>query len=403
MIATSGVGEESVDMKHSCPICSSDDLATLDVRDAVPILMNRLYPTAEEGRGAARGSLVLMSCKGCGFVWNAAFDPSLIVYDAAYENDQTHSAAFSRHLRDRAQDVAAAVGRDDVIDFLEVGCGQGRFIEEVALVAQDRLRSAEGFDPAWRGAKEEGPQGSRIHICYFDKESAGRLVHAPNVVATRHTIEHVPDPVSFLSAIREALGPHARATLFVETPCVEWILAHAAMQDFFYEHCSLFTADAMTEALRRAGFADVVVEHVFGGQYLWARASTNGDQAAPAGARMRGRQTMEWARQQFTDTWRADVAQRALAGPIALWGAGAKGVNFALMVDPQAELIDHVVDINPAKQGKYLPGSGVAVLSPVLAAQRDARTIYVMNPNYMDEIRAIADKVGIAAQFVPIN
>ena len=93
------------------------------------------------------------------------------------------------------------------------------------------------------------------------------------MIVSRHTIEHVPDPVAFLTAVRDALGERAEATIFLETPCVDWILRHDAMQDFFYEHCSLFTARALALALERAGFHAPRVEHVFGGQYLWARAS----------------------------------------------------------------------------------------------------------------------------------
>lgn len=389
-------------MAESCPICSSRALARLDARADVPILMNRLYPTAEEARQARRGPLELVGCAECGFVWNAAFDPALIVYDADYENDQTHSPAFASHVAARAQDVIAAAA-DDPLDFLEVGSGQGRFIEEVARLAAGRLRSAEGFDPAWRGGERATAACARIHACYFDAASAGRLEHQPNVVATRHTIEHVPDPVAFLTAIRQALGPRSKATLFVETPCVEWILHHEAMQDFFYEHCSLFTADALAHALHRAGFCEARVDHVFGGQYLWARAQTAGEMAPMAPARRPAREELAGVRQAFVAKWRDHVASRKQSGAVALWGAGAKGVNFALMTDPDAALIDHVVDINPAKQGKHLPGSGLKVLAPKDAAARHARTIYVMNPNYLDEIRATAATVGISATFIPIN
>lgn len=390
-------------MNRTCPICSKDDLARLDARADVPILMNRCYATAEDGRRAKKGALALLGCQACGFVWNAAFDPSLIVYDTDYENDQTHSPAFASHLHNRANDVANAAPEGALIDFLEVGCGQGRFIEEVARVAKDRLRSAEGFDPAWRGAEGGGPDGSRIHVCYFDKSTASRLQHAPNVVVTRHTIEHVPDPIAFLSAIREALGPDAKATIFVETPCVDWILRNEAMQDFFYEHCSIFTASSLADALHRSGFKNARVDHVFGGQYLWARASTFGDAREEPAPEDPERPSLDGVRRRFTEKWRKDIAERAVEGPIALWGAGAKGVNFALMMDPEAKTIDHVIDVNPAKQGKYLPVSGVAVLSPEASAARKARTIYVMNPNYLDEIRVTAREVGITAQFVPIN
>jgi hypothetical protein len=51
--------------------------------------------------------------------------------------------------------------------------------------------------------------------------------------------------------------------------------------------------------------------------------------------------------------------------------------------------IDCVVDINPAKQGRYLPATGLRVTSPeeMLAQVPAGSDIYVMNGNYLPEIR----------------
>jgi hypothetical protein len=73
------------------------------------------------------------------------------------------------------------------------------------------------------------------------------------------------------------------------------------------------------------------------------------------------------------------------------------------MTDPERRFIDHVVDINPSKQNRYVAGSGLKVLAPKDAAERGARTIFVMNPNYLDEISTMAAEVGVTAQLVPIN
>ena len=50
-----------------------------------------------------------------------------------------------------------------------------------------------------------------------------------------------------------------------------------------------------------------------------------------------------------------------------------------------------VVDINPAKQGRYLPLTGIRVSSPEEAMEKLPRgsKIYVMNSNYLEEIRVI--------------
>jgi SAM-dependent methyltransferase len=382
-----------------CPICASSETFALAEASNVPILMNRLYATADSARAARSASLRLTRCARCGFTWNRDFRPELIVYDEAYENDQAWSGVFQAHIEGLANDVIAAA---EPLRYLEIGCGQGGFIGVVAKRAGSRLASAEGFDPAWRGADGGGPFGARIHKSYFTRASLEALEHEPNVIVSRHTIEHVPDPVAFLGAIRDALGPRAEATIFLETPCVDWILRHDAMQDFFYEHCSLFTARALALALERAGFHSPRVEHVFGGQYLWARAG--------AGATAPGRETPEplragqaaSRREAFVAHWRERAAKASSRGRCAIWGAGAKGVTFALMMDA-AQPFDHVVDINPAKQGLHLAGSGLRVLSPEQSAARGVATYFVMNPNYCDEIAARLAALGAKADLVALD
>ncbi len=382
----------------ACPICASPETFPLAEASNVPILMNRLYPTAATARAAPSGTLRLTRCPECGFTWNRDFRPELIVYDEAYENDQTFSGVFQAHVERLAADVIAAA---EPLRYLEVGCGQGGFLGLIAQRAGARLASAEGFDPAWRGGEGEGPFGARIHKSYFSRASLEALAHAPNVIVSRHTIEHVPDPVPFLAAIREALGERAEATIFLETPCVDWILRHDAMQDFFYEHCSLFTARALALALERAGFQAPQVSHVFGGQYLWARASTVGVAPTPASSEPLRASDVMSRRDAFIDEWR----RRALAapGPRAIWGAGAKGVTFALMMEEGGQPFDHVVDINPAKQGLHLAGSALPVVSPQQSAARGVATYLVMNPNYRDEIAALLAALGRNAELIALD
>jgi hypothetical protein len=344
-----------------------------------------------------------MGCPTCGFVWNRSFRADLIAYDANYENEQTHSLAFAVHLRARANRVVAAVPVAEKVDYLEVGCGQGRFIIEVADVAGTRLASAEGFDPAWRGEDDVGPAGSRIHKCYFDSRTASLLTRPPNVVVSRHTIEHVPDPIPFLTTLRAALGASASARIFLETPCVSWIITHQAMQDFFYEHCSLFTAHALALALRKAGFYSPDIDHAFDGQYLWAEATTDGPDEMSKAEQSSDFHAIMGSRSRFAAHWHAEVRAAAAEGLVALWGAGAKGVTFALITDPETQLIDHVIDINPSKQNRYIAGTGLKVLAPQDAASRGACTIFVMNPNYLDEIARMAADAGVNARLVPIN
>src|ERR1700720_3953800 len=49
---------------------------------------------------------------------------------------------------------------------------------------------------------------------------------------------------------------------------------------------------------------------------------------------------------------------------VVAWGAGAKSTTFLNIVDPAGSIILHVVDINPRKTGRFVPGSGQEIVEP---------------------------------------
>jgi C-methyltransferase C-terminal domain len=84
--------------------------------------------------------------------------------------------------------------------------------------------------------------------------------------------------------------------------------------------------------------------------------------------------------------WAAEVRRLTARGPVALWGAGAKGVTFANLVDPECRHLACVVDVNPRKQGKFLPGTGHPIVPPERLLHEGVQSVLVLNPNYFDEI-----------------
>lgn len=392
-----------------CPVCGSSRAEIIDERQRVPLFQNRLYATAAEAQAAEIGELSMVRCSQCTFVWNRSYDAGRLRYDGQYENDQTSSAMFREHLKDVADRILAAAPVGEPIHILEVGCGQGGFLAVLAERAGRALGSAVGFDPAWRGADGEGPGSIRVWKSYFGVESRSRLAQEPNLVLSRHTIEHVPQPRPFLSAIRNALPQGSCARLFVETPDVNWILRHVAVHDFFYEHCSLFTRQAMAQCLTRASFEVRAIDAVFGGQYQLAEAqasevqltrftpSTNIFDEPNDGTRYTS------GRSAYLAGWRGRLARARGSGAVAIWGAGAKGATFALLVSEHATSIDCVIDIKPNKQGHFIPLTGQPIVSPETARDLGVRTVLIMNPNYVDEIVALSRAIGFDADFIPVD
>jgi len=230
-------------------------------------------------------------------------------------------------------------------------------------------------DPAYEGISPY------IRKSFFSVDSHER----GELLTLRHVLEHIPSPWNFLDGI--AAANNYQGLLYVEVPDLEWILEHRAYFDLFHEHVNYFRAD---DFLRRFGDGVIFQSKSFGGQYLSmvinleslrecrSSRACEGDSGLQAGfGKLSAYEDMTYA--SLTETHE-----------IVLWGAAAKGVVFAAK-SPEAikRKIIYAIDINPGKQGHFMPISGVEVVDPATGVARldPSSLVVIMNPNYEQEIR----------------
>ncbi len=359
-------------------------------------MQNVVFATREEALAAPRASLLLCTCVRCGFSFNGRFDPARLVYDTRYDND-VPSAAFERYYREIALGLAARHGISDGA-VCDVGCGKGRFLE----VFTDAVPgvSGLGIDPscAPREATRERPVSLVSDV--FRPE---HVAVAPKLVVCRHTLEHIPTPVPFLRSIHGALEGAPDAPLFFEVPDLGWILERRAFWDFCYEHCNYFTAESLAHALTVAGFIVDEVTSAFGGQYLHAHCRRGEARPAAVDGSSAAERCVRYARDEREGIAGArDEALRASqTSSVALWGMATKGVLFANLVDPDGTLLAGGVDINVKKQHRFTPVTAHVIREPQwLTTLGERPTVFVMNPNYADEIHAQAAALGVEARFI---
>lgn len=382
-----------------CPVCEGTHIIPFLKRSQVPVHQNLVVDNPLDARSVMRGELDLVVCSDCGFVFNQAFDFSRLAYGEDYDNTQSCSAYFDIYLDGLVEDLVKRQGVHNCT-IVEAGCGKGQFLRKLVNYPGANNRGF-GFDPSYVGQDIDLDGRLVFRRCYYDDRCADI---AADVVVCRHVIEHVPEPLSLLHSVRAALTHSPKARVFFETPCVEWILRNRVVWDFFYEHCSLFTAASLALAFERSGFIVERVEHIFGGQYLWLEARTC-EVSAPT-AIASGAATVNLARvysadenglrQRWLDRLRALQAQ----GKVALWGAGAKGATFSNLIDPDCVLIDCVVDLNPNKQGCYIPGTAHPIVAPEDLPGRGVFNAVLMNPNYREENLQLLADTGIVLNLI---
>lgn len=328
----------------------------------LPILQNRTFATAGQAQASASADIVLVQDSQSGLIFNQAFDASKLSYDVDYQNEQAHSVQFQQHLND-VEAILAPHFKDKSL--IEVGCGKGFFLEMLRGLGY----AITGIDPSYEGDNPD------VIKAPFSSE----LGLAADAIVLRHVLEHISNPISFLAEIAAA---NQGGQIYIEVPCFDWIIQHNAWFDVFYEHVNYFRiADlrAMFGTVHEAG-------HLFGGQYLYIVADLSTLRSTPADAP----QSLMLP-ENFTASLDRAV-QIILGAPeqgSAIWGASSKGVIYSLALQRAGVAVDRVVDINPAKQGRYLPLSGVRVSSPEEAMETlpEGANLFVMNSNYLEEIK----------------
>jgi hypothetical protein len=386
----------------TCPVCTRtapDEV--LDLATPVPVLANRLYPDAESARSAPLGRTRLVLCRECGHLWNAAFEPDLVHYDDSYENSLHHSGvftAFADRLASRLVERFDLRGRT----LVEIGSGQGDFLRQLCRLGGNR---GIGYDPSYGGPGDPADADPDVSFVpsLFPTEAAGLDA---DFVYARHVLEHLGDPRGVLAAVRRSLGDRD-CGVYVEVPDGGHLLAAPALWDLVYEHPAHFTASSLTRLLTEAGFGVLAVDTDFGGQFLSADADTRaigGARPAPGDGLLQDAGSFAGRVEAAVSSWGGFLGAAQDGGrQVVVWGAGSKGATFLNIVPAAREAVAAIVDVNPRKHGRFVPGSGHEVVPPDAVRDLAAEIVLVMNPLYVDEVRGSLETAGIAADVVAVG
>jgi len=372
-----------LNMEKNCPICNSKNLYKFLERRHVPVHQNLLIDSKKEAIEIQRGDLNLFVCNECGFVFNQTFDFLKLNYGKNYDSTQDVSPYFDSYISNLASELVEKKGIQNSV-IVEIGCGKGIFLKKLVL-EKNWGNTAFGFDPSYIGKKSQLDGRLNFEKRYYDLDCA--KIKA-DVIVSRHVIEHIQDPLSLLKLIKKSLGNSTSAKIYFETPTVDWILKNQIIYDFFYEHCSYFNLNSLTTAFQLAGFKVNEVKTVFQGQYMWL-------ESVPTNQKLKIKKnpniTPELAKKfstiekKLVDKWRKKIQKISLKNKIAVWGAGAKGVTFCNLIDPEQQFFNFVIDLNPKKHGKFIPGTGHKIINYKEIPENKITKAILMNSNYYKE------------------
>lgn len=345
--------------------------------------------------------LKVLVCEECWLVQTEDFVGAGEMFRDDYAYFSSYSSSWLEHSSNY---VSAMIQRFDlgpVDTVVEVAANDGYLLQYV----QDAGLPCYGIEPTQSTAEAARERGIEIIEEFFGVESAerlSRLGRRAKLIAANNVLAHVPDINDFVAGFATLLQEDGIATF--EFPHLVNLIELSQFDTIYHEHYSYLSLTAVAAVFSSNGMTVFDVEQLAthgGSLRVFAQRTDSGREpiSATVGAMLDRERSLGVAEiayysslqdnaREIVDSLSAFLtAAKADGAQVAAYGAAAKGntmLNYAGIDD---QLVSFVADRNPAKQGKYLPGSHIPIVGEEQLRREQPEYILILPWNLEREIR----------------
>ena len=320
--------------------------------------------------------LKVVVCESCWLVQAEAYSRAAELFNEEYAYFSSFSSQWLRHAESYVSDMAERFGLDGESFVVEVASNDGYLLQYV----KDRGIRCLGIEPTASTAAASRIKGIDTIEEFFGVELAARLAadgQQADLMAANNVLAHVPDINDFAKGFVVLLKPHGVATF--EFPHLLNLIEEAQFDTIYHEHFSYLSLNTVNTIFAANGLSvfDAEEHPTHGGslRVFAQRADTGrhprtnrlGDlMEKELRAGMRGAAfyaDFQAKAEKVKDDFLAFLIEARRGGKkVAAYGAAAKGNTLLNFAGVRPDLLSYVVDKNPAKQGKFMPGSRIPIV-----------------------------------------
>jgi hypothetical protein len=399
--------DSCVDKKNVlCPLCNSPNLQVFYEVKNIPTSCNILWKSKSEAINCPKGDIKLAFCPSCTFVTNCALEPQKNQYDSLYDNSLFYSAHFKNFVKEF---VMSLIQEYDLHNktIMEVTCGKVDFLSLFCSLGRNKGIKISTLSDDYR----EDSKVIALRMSVLQKNLEESKDQKTDFVFSYHELEHMNSPKHFLSLLRKRLENNSEVIVFFAVPNSLKAFYEGDFSDIIYEHTSYFTVHSLRYLFTVSGFRILDIyetkEGIFDSIYIVAKLRT-GLNSSPEIHLPPDYSRIESSVFAFAEKSREMVVKQTenlvkllnRGLKVVIWGAGARGVTFLnLFGDTRLE---YAVDINPRKQGMFVPGTGQLIVKPEFLQSYNPEVIVIANPAYKKEIKKIVNTLKINPEFIKI-
>jgi 2-polyprenyl-3-methyl-5-hydroxy-6-metoxy-1,4-benzoquinol methylase len=339
-------------------------------------------------------------CQHCWLVQTEDYTRADSLFDAEYAYFSSFSSTWLAHAERYVSEMVERFGLSADSRVVEIAANDGYLLQYVA----GRGIPCLGVEPTRSTAQAAREKGLEIRELFFGRDTASQLVSdgwSADLMAANNVLAHVPDINDFLGGFATLLKPTGVATF--EFPQLLTLMAGQQFDTLYHEHYSYLSLTAVQTLCARNGLEvfDVSQLSTHGGSLRVFVQRVDGQRrdVQPAVQQQlqaelaAGVKTPEYyatlapaAERIKHELLRFLLQAKADGKRVVGYGAAAKGNTLLNYAGVRPDLLAWVADANPHKQGKYLPGSRIPIVSPARIDSEKPDYVLVLPWNLLHEV-----------------
>jgi SAM-dependent methyltransferase len=338
-------------------------------------------------------------CQSCKLVQLEEFEsPAEIFSEYAYFS--SFSDSWLKHAEKYVEMMIGRFGFNTQSQVVEIASNDGYLLQYFKQKNVPVL----GVEPAANVAKVAlEKRGIPSRVEFFGTDTAKKMVAdgiRADLLLGNNVLAHVPDINDFVGGMKVLLKPGGVITM--EFPHLLRLIEHNQFDTIYHEHFSYLSFYTVEQIFARQGLKLFDVEELptHGGSIRIFAAHAESDRSVePRVASMRkleqdrGLESMatyhafaenvKETKRKFLEFL---IAAKRAGKTIAGYGAAAKGNTLLNYCGVRNDFLDYVVDKNPYKQNRFLPGVHIPITGPEKLTETKPDYVLILPWNIKDEV-----------------
>jgi len=344
--------------------------------------------------------LRVMVCQDCWLVQTEDFADYKDLFSEDYAYFSSFSESWLMHAQKYVQQMVKRFHLDVDSTVIEIAANDGYLLQYVQELGINCI----GIEPTTSTAAAARKKGLNIIESFFCSNLASQLVSdrvEADLIVANNVLAHVPDINDFVKGISILLKKSGVATF--EFPHLLELVNGLKFDTVYHEHFSYLSLSTLVRIFRSNGLCifDVDELKTHGGSIrVYARQiNASSESVSNKVDLLLSREIAEGVMsasfylgfQSRAEKLKNDfllylIKAKQSGKKIAAYGAAAKGNTILNYSGIRTDLITFVVDRNPLKQGKYMPGSRIPIVNEKKLKELKPNIVIILPWNLAEEI-----------------